>query len=470
MNALSSRPAPAALWRTLRWVVAAPVLLVALWACNSHPLEKPMPSPEQQTDQYYEVNPVRDIDILFLIDNSPSMQEEQDNLNRNFPIFMNVLKAIPGGLPNVHIAVASSDLGAGPTAVGSCTRPGGDRGIFQAKAGCMLDPNAKFLVSFNNGMMNNFQGDIANVFACVANLGAAGCGFEHTLQAARVALYESITPENAGFLRENAYLAVIFLTDEDDCSGDVNSDLFAQDIPGTTASFRCAQYGHTCGGMMPPAAPFMAPLNTCTPTEGGRLIRVQDIVDSIKALKKRPEQQILVSGIIGWPNNDTGALYRYGGMGQVDFLPICQAAGGTAAAGIRMKAFVESFGASGQIFSICQNDYRMALQKIGETLAARLGTPCITARLKDMSPDPGLQADCQVVDRLPVTGGFKDTPVAPCSKSGPPCWTAEMDATCTDSGFKVTVNRGGMTAPPGTQQSIKCATCVRSGPDVPGCN
>ena len=135
-------------WRYLRWVIAAPALPLTLWACTANPLQKPDPLPEQQNDQYYEVNPVRDIDILFLVDNSPSMKEEQDNLRANFRVFMEELKKIPGGLPNVHIGVISSDLGAGskPLANGGCNRIGGDRGIFQ-KPGCGLDGNSLFISS-----------------------------------------------------------------------------------------------------------------------------------------------------------------------------------------------------------------------------------------------------------------------------------------------------------------------------------
>src|SRR6476661_2622439 len=53
----------------------------------------------------------RDIDILFIIDDSPSMLDKQTNLKNNFPEFINVLNTIEGGLPNVHLGVVSSDLG-----------------------------------------------------------------------------------------------------------------------------------------------------------------------------------------------------------------------------------------------------------------------------------------------------------------------------------------------------------------------
>lgn len=454
-------------WRYLRWAVVVPVLPLLLWACNSHPLEAPDPRPEQQTNQYYEVNPIRDVDILFMVDNSPSMNQEQENLGRNFPAFMDELKKIPGGLPNVHIGVISSDMGAGPTPVGSCTRPGGDRGIFQVKPNCGLNPNERFLISRENGSFNNFAGDIGRVFSCMALLGVTGCGFEHQLQATRVALYESITPENKGFLRPNAYLAVILITDEDDCSAEPNSDLFTQDYGMSTASFRCAREGHLCNGRQPPTDAFQSPLAECKANPGGKLIAVQQIVDSIRMLKARPDQQIIVAGIFGWPNNPTGALYRYTKStrsGEVDYAAVCESANGQATAALRVKEFVEAFGQSGNYFSICQDDFRPAMKAIGEKVAARLSTPCIGGQLMDMDlQKPGVQADCQVVDRVPMQGtatGYQDTPLPNCALNGnrPPCWDLAQDSMC-EFGYKVSVNRGGMMAKQGTQQSIQCATC-----------
>jgi hypothetical protein len=458
-------------WRYLRWALAVPALPLALWACNSHPLEAPIPLPEQQNDQYYEVNPIRDVDVLFMVDNSPSMKEEQDNLGRNFPAFIDELRKIPGGLPNVHIGVISSDLGAGPTPLmGGCTRVAGDRGILQVKPNCGLNAGERFIVSSPNGSANptvNFTGDLSNVFSCMASLGTAGCGYEHQLQSSRVALYETITPDNKGFLRENAFLALVIISDEDDCSADIKSDLFTDDntFQGTTASFRCAQVGHLCNGMSPPVGEFSADLTTCEPNENGRLIKVQEIVDSIRLVKPRPDQQIVVSGIFGWPNNTTGAKYAYVKTRDgVDYGPICQSNNGSATAALRIKKFVDSFGANGSFFSICQDDFRPALQKIGEKLASKLGNPCISAALVDTKPDPGLQPDCQVIDQEPADqGGYTYTPLPACGGGKTPCWKLAPDATCSDSGYKIAVDRGGVLPKPGTQQAIKCLTCAKPG-------
>ncbi len=49
--------------------------------------------------------PTRDVDILFMIDNTSGTSLLQDNLMRNFPTFITILRNLPGGLPNLHIAV-----------------------------------------------------------------------------------------------------------------------------------------------------------------------------------------------------------------------------------------------------------------------------------------------------------------------------------------------------------------------------
>jgi hypothetical protein len=325
--------------------------------------------------------PFRDVDLLFLVDNSPSMREEQDALVRNFPALIDELKKVPGGLPNLHVGVVTSDLGAGakPLSNGGCPRIGGDRGIFQAPTRCQLS-SASFLVSDQNGTHNNFPGDISAAFGCIASVGAMGCGYEHQLQATRVALYEAITPENRGFLRENALLAIVIVSDEDDCSASTDSTLFTDDaaFPGTSASFRCAQVGHWCDGKAPPIAPFDVPLATCTAAESTRLINVNEVVGSIRALKRVPDREIFVAGLFGWPNDATTARYRYADprlTGGLDYLPICNSTtNGEATAALRLKKFVESFGANGTFFTICQDDLSVPFRQIAQRLA-RLVSP-----------------------------------------------------------------------------------------------
>jgi hypothetical protein len=453
-------------------VLAVLVIPLVLWACTGHPLLAPTPMPEKQNDQYYEVKTSRDIDILFVVDNSPSMSDKQRNLVRNFPIFMQELKQIEGGLPNVHIGVVSTDLGAGPTPLwNGCGRVGGDRGMLQVKAGCGLDAAARFIVSLENGQTNNFQGDIAQVFSCIAALGDLGCGYEHPLQAARRALYDSVTPENNGFLRPDAYLGIIILSDEDDCSADIDSDLFSDDasFEGTGASFRCAQAGHLCDGKSPPVATFATSLAGCTSNENGRLLKVAEIVTSIRALKPRPDDQIIVAAITGWTEDWPRSAYRYDRFGNVDvdYLPLCMGVNGIATPAVRIKQFVEAFGANGSMHSICADDFSLAMHTIGEKLALVVKNPCIDVPLADTSSDNGLQPDCAVIDHIPENDGFVDQAIRPCFAGAPPCWKLNPAPSCPASGFQIEVDRGDSPPPPGTQQVIRCLTC--STPDDPRC-
>src|SRR5262245_42834079 len=53
--------------------------------------------------------PTRDVDLLFMIDNSSSTRLLQTNLLNNFPTFITTLQNQTQGLPNIHIAVITSD-------------------------------------------------------------------------------------------------------------------------------------------------------------------------------------------------------------------------------------------------------------------------------------------------------------------------------------------------------------------------
>jgi hypothetical protein len=68
------------------------------------------------------------LDVVFVVDNSGSMTEEQQKLVDNFPLFIQQLEQLPGGMPDLHIGVVSSDVGIG-TNGGGCDE-NGDRGIF----------------------------------------------------------------------------------------------------------------------------------------------------------------------------------------------------------------------------------------------------------------------------------------------------------------------------------------------------
>jgi hypothetical protein len=438
-------------------------------ACQSHQLEGPNPKPETVTVVRFEPNPK--LDLLFLIDDSRSMDEEQTSLRNNFPLFIKALEDLPDGVPDLHVAVVSSDFGAGPSEFDTCKRLG-KRGLFQVGQNgkdCGLDADkARYLAT--DGTTQNFQGTLAAAFSCIAELGAKGCGYEHQLQSIKAAL-STFNPGNAGFLRDDAYLGIIILSDEDDCSAQDDTPIFDADLPGQSSDLRCATLGHVCGGRSVPATPFQAPLASCAPYQlhsddvrRDHLLEVADIVDWVKAVKHGSLAHVIVSGVFGW-TDAPGATYSIAkGERGLGVEPICQSANGSAAPALRLKSFVDAFGANGSWRSICEGELAGALAGIGQKFADVLSRRCVPEPLVDVEPDlPGMQAECAVVDRFGEGSGYKDVPVFACQgpgqEDGQRCWRTVEDTAC-PHGHRVDIARGPREAARPTLESIQCLTCT----------
>jgi hypothetical protein len=330
--------------------------------------------PPGQTPRRKELGTPVKLDLLFMVDDSPSMAEEQSNLARNFPRLIEALGKMPTGFPDLHLGVVSSNMGAGLlVGSGPCASLQGKGGLLQIGDDCGLDTSrGRFLMAPGDGSPGNYRGDIADVFACLAKLGTAGCGFEHQLQAVHVAL-SGFVSGNDGFLRPDAHLAVVFITDEDDCSAPAASTMYQPPPDGQDGSLVCSLYGHLCDGSPPPASVFSTPLDHCTaaPDGGGKLVPIQSFVDDMRLLRT---QSISVSVIGGWPVDAADAKYAIGYSSMaarsnlLGAVPICQSANGSAAVGLRMKQFVDAFGAAGRFISICQDDFSEAMAQVGDLI------------------------------------------------------------------------------------------------------
>jgi hypothetical protein len=485
-------------WRTARWFVLA-AAVPALWACNARRLEPAAPQPSRTFNGLFQQVINRDIDIVFLIDNSLSMKPLQNKLTRNFPVFMDVLKTLPGGLPNVHIGVISSDMGAGPYSaveIPAC-RTGGDAGIFQTMqrgttcAQGSLNAGQNFIIGSANGMQANYTGDIAAAFSCIAALGDTGCGFEHQFASVLRALgADGAAPpaQNANFLRPNAYLGIILITNEDDCSAPPDSQLFnpgsrfVSDPLGPLASYRCNEFGHLCGGARPPRTNINATgtdlTGTCASAEGqGALIQVADVVNRIKALKPDPNK-VLVAAISGpptpyvvetgaatlkddpiqqWPQVRHSCVEPTAMMGAPEY--------GDPA--VRIDQWVKGFGANGVFQVICNQSFEPALQVIATKLGALIGDPCVSGRILDTAGNPWMMGganppDCTVVDHSYNAAGMKiDSSVPSCAVSGgaKPCWAIGGQGTCAANQFFVDIQRDGMPATD-LNSSVSCSVRV----------
>src|SRR5436190_8000652 len=170
-----------------RALAALTLSLVVCLSCVSRSLVAPEPKVSRANNGIWLQDPQLKLDIVFMVDDSYSMSDKQDNLVRNFPRFMRVLEdAVPAGRAlDAHIAVVSSDLG---VAAGgedqACRSNGGDNGAFQSSPrGACAGPRDHFIIT--NAAAHNFDGAIGDVFSCIARLGTAGCGLEHQLGSVR---------------------------------------------------------------------------------------------------------------------------------------------------------------------------------------------------------------------------------------------------------------------------------------------
>ncbi len=170
-------------------------------------------------DAFFQVE-AGEVDVLLVVDNSGSMQPYQEKLSTNFENFLEYFT----GYVDYRIGIVTSTI-ENPTAMGSCT---------QAEIDAI--PDGGELVG--GTWISDEDADGAERFADLVQVGTCGGGYEMGLETARLALTPPMSNgANEGFLRDDAYLSIIFVTDEEDSSpGTTNEYINAfRDLKGVTA-------------------------------------------------------------------------------------------------------------------------------------------------------------------------------------------------------------------------------------------
>jgi hypothetical protein len=454
--------------------------------------DMPPPPPPRLIATCRQGIPNTKVDLLFLVDNSGSMDGMQLELRKRFPEFFQIFKdlAAKGTNVDLHIGVITSDYGAGSTSTPGCDlSPGGQRGILQAVGAeapltCKAPVGDRF-VRFVFGGGNNLPTGqtLEDTFTCMASVGAKGCGAEHVLEATYAALHN--TNENRGFLRDDALLAIVFLTNEDDCSAPADTDLFdpaKTDQYGPDNSFRCTKWGVVCGN--PPAAPpwadSMGPLPFCAPAPNpngqgpGKLFDVSRYSDffyrpKVQGGVKGNPFDVMIVGLHAPPEpfatviaNDEDQDHNYVQCAQIGStcVPVLQRSchnklqtvfyGDPA---VRLNSVIRQSPNWGYS-SICDGDYSGAFDTLSNLMKADFGQCCMPMVLP-MDPVCTVEQVVQAGD-----GSMSSTPIARCDGSGAtPCWRAVMKKECdglSPQGIGIEIDRGGQ--PPPVNSTIR-ASC-----------
>jgi len=396
------------------------------------------------------------VDLLFMVDNSGSMREEQASLREQFPKIISVLTTgmRSNGMPfppakDLHLGVVSSDMGlVGIQGIEKCRTDGGDDGIMLNTpspdvAGCQAS-YPRFL-AYVAGV--NDEAQTSTDFQCIASLGTDGCGFEQQLEAVLKALWPSIDidpmtgeprqpnrieflgdangfgkeghgdTDNAGFLRNNpaeglSLIAIIMVTDEEDCSSRntihfIPNPLADDPLAMQALNLRC----------------FYNPQN---------LYPLERYINGYKALRPGNEKLVIFGAIVGVPpdlvtpedyanvnwSDDVereqfyATIMNHPQMQEVpdpnasaqggNLQPSCNVTGrGRAYPPRRIVEVARGFGTNGTVHSICQEDLGPAVDAIIDVIAKQLGAVCLPRPL--VRKADGL-VDCNVVWELPPAG------------------------------------------------------------------
>ena len=382
------------------------------------------------------------VDIVVLVDNSGSMQQEQSALTLRFPELIAELvdpptdpatgRLVHPPVEDLNIGVITPDMGTMGLTVGTCSNADiGDNGCFRNTGSPVIGTcSASYpsILSRNASNAATYSPDqMAADFTCIATLGTNGCGFEQQFKAMRQATTTNtaVGACNAGFLRTDSLVALIFVTDEEDCS-------VRPDHPEMFDQSR-TELGH---------------LNIRCFSHPEFVEEWSEYVTAFRSLRPAEEQDRIVLGmIIGVPpdapqcigpgNELTGCLDVPAMMEQIDpltpsqLIPSCNTSMGLAFPPRRFINVAQAFGSNAYVDSICKTDWSDAIRGITDKLVERLPSTCFP---RDLTFDEATcTADCKVIETL---NSNRDCPADPVCINCPPATVDDIHnlAPCTDAG------------------------------------
>ncbi len=158
------------------------------------------------------------VDFLFVIDDSGSMFDNQVNLIANFPTFSDGIQATLVDVTSYQVGVVATD------AYQFNDPPCGQLGDLVISTQGGFDSSNMVCGPYADG--HNYmteEDDLATSFACAAQLGSNGSGGEKPMEAMMQTLSDFHDGDgecNEGFIRDEALLVVVIISDEADGPGD----------------------------------------------------------------------------------------------------------------------------------------------------------------------------------------------------------------------------------------------------------
>jgi hypothetical protein len=496
-----------------RWGAVALMVggLISVTGCNTHPVEFTSANTDYGVSVDYSPANAESVDILWVIDNSGSMCEEQRDLAVNFDRFLTAFAnenidfqmgvttthQRPDGLPEGSFkskyGILQSTPNPIPTTFGACGQASTVENALQRAVACTTNPSeyrttltsgeaaclndsasgecetyctnnlSEEWCEDNNGNINfkarplkealfppgNAYRDLPLIlrrsdyenadrslrvdelrddFGCMSFVGTSGWSFEKGLGAAQKAVDSELVgtfydPEaeppadkpNYGLIRKDSSFAVIFVTDENDCTYNNNRGM---DNPDVTVSPELMIDELDTGDCGDDVCEFAN--STQVDPNNSPLIPTSEIADTIVAelaeIKGREftKKEVIVASIHGQPDRYEGASFTRtecenpddSGYSEVSFTCSSQDLG-TAFSGDRYARFLDEF-EPGRRFptvddpvngKICEDEFGTSLASIAEIIVGS-NRLCITEPVFRCTED----AQCPELGLLEGTG------------------------------------------------------------------
>jgi hypothetical protein len=338
-------------------------------------------------------------DILFVIDDSGSMQREQDELKTSFDAFIARLANSPAkdfqiGVTNTSVDwPLFTDASKTATTVRTAYEAGTPSAGVPYPAGALIAMDASTAGKIQyDAAAKRFTGTrilgatsptLVADFKANAGVGTSGAGKEQGLRAMQLALTERVADgTNAGFLRSGARLAVVIVTDEDDCSDPAS----------------------------PPAIVYPATGDAChSDAEQAKLPAVSDFVNALQGPIAGEKRDVVVALIAG-VDPRTGQPVQ----------PVCNTAGYPAK---RYLALTGAFGAEAVADDVCLADFSATLERIANLIAQQVtlsDAPTDASLLAvSVARAAGSPTTCTVAEAGSAGAADADAVFAPASGSHP---------------------------------------------------
>lgn len=314
------------------------------------------------------------LDLLFVLDTSPSMAPHRQRVIEQLPAMIEAMKNRGNGYyPDLRVAVISADLGA-PASMGCSAEGDGARPLPLPRGAACPMPSEAWLSLDLMGETNMVGGStepgrqIAEALTCMMQV-EVGCALQQPLEAMRRAL----DPEQGtlkAMRRPGARLKVVVITDKDDCSI-ADPAFLAED--GTSLALRCLRAGTRCAEDLESPGEKSA----CEPEARG-LHPLKRYLSFFDTPELRDASLVFIRGPA-----DPLSVESHDGL--LTLGPSCHADGHGALPAPRLGAFEEQRRWMTEFVSICEDSF---VEALSPGVFCLFGSNCIDAGPLDQRCEP----------------------------------------------------------------------------------